>query len=238
MSGQKNVSSPSSSSVKCKKRQRNQVFFIARSGNLCCGPFFLKLRPKIIRQLRQEDLFWPDVKLYPINSAQFVYGYMESLTINSRRSIGKSVDLIKAASKIWKVVQLSRLRNINLYHADLWHGETSTEVCTCLNSSNTLQLISQQRMVIEWCFVFLNALPRTNESICGIRMDLFWINGIFFKFGRATVKLNAFGPECSCTRPKYSLTVDSLGSSVETVNSKWIFWSCTRTFKYYCLIPT
>ena len=69
-----------------------------------------------------------------------------------------------------------------------WHiiVEISTEVCTSCNNKCTLQWISQQPMMIETCFNFLNTLPMANESICITWIYLHW-KKLIYEFGRLKV---------------------------------------------------
>ena len=66
---------------------------------------------------------------------------------------------------------LTRLR-LNLWHTDVWYVEISTEMCTCYFSRCTIQLISQQPLMIETCLNFLNTLSVDNDSLCIFRQYL------------------------------------------------------------------
>ncbi len=62
----------------------------------------------------------------------------------------------------------------NLQHADLWYVEIFTRVCTCWNSGCPLQRIIPWWLVIEPYFNFLKTLALAIESICSIRIYLYW----------------------------------------------------------------
>ena len=51
------------------------------------------------------------------------------------------------------------------YHAGLFQLDISTEMCTCCSSRCTLQWTSQQPVMTEQCFSFLNTLPWADKPV-------------------------------------------------------------------------
>ena len=87
-------------------------------------------------------------------------------------------------------------RQLHLQHVNLLYVQISTEVCTCCSSMCTLQMISQQPMVIEPCFNFLNTLAGAGECFCSpntstLKKVVLWVSVINIS-GMVKVKADRF----------------------------------------------